>query len=896
MEELKKKYRKVVQVNLYPKLSDDLREVFEMFLFGEDYEAAKKMIEDMSGTPLTEEVIKRKLNLNIIKPLLIQNFESFIRNLEGFLRDLFKSIKMMNFGLVVTPKEFVRSLGAAFPTISNNELDTLEKVLNVTNNNRSRVLKDSLEGFRFENSQLISKTLIENLTLEDEVMRNHLKSLGVEISPLHLQLIVFNNAMEMIRSSPLAMLEFQQIVANFVMIEREILTISMSLFELYEFHLVFEEGEVDELKTQVERLAKKSFLEVFTTANLDYIKLVEEVANRMVADSKRETEHLVEELLHQDKKIEFGNTKFLMYKKSFQTILYYFNSNVEDSFLGALRDPNLIRFKPILIKISKAYDDIMRELLVKLRDFFENSEELLRLRRLIRGLKLEPSGDEPTFPNLTRLEPNLRKRLLLALVQTRFSQFSVTQNLDWLLLRREDHAIFLQRTAQLLWDHPERQLINGLAVQLGKINFLDFSSALNVAKTLPADRLNLNFSEEEFLPLIAELFVLQFAVSRAPGFRGLYNETHSLPDCYPSLRRAFFQFVRLLSLGESGFLNFQMIIELENFAWTESLARAPGARWLDPVEPIDVKNAQNSLGSKVKLEFSQLSEESSLIPLLSVSGFLSEDTDKKKEWSDLQWHQRGVSIFALNWGAHSNGSIRTFMQSKLLEIPQNLLFYTGLPGLAMSSVRVVADSYGQNPFTAANQNALDTAATLSNLIKYERLFAHRALNLVSFSLGTVLVLETLLRLADGTTPSCLIVHDVILAGSCINLEHFETVLHKLIGTNGIIKGKLFVFHSFNDIVLKYLFKAAKPSESALGFWGLSAYQAALNLWEHDPVLSTRSLKEVQAYVAKKYECVDVSDFVDGHSLYRINFPKILEAINFNVDYSGFFELSKPSFF
>lgn len=98
-----------------------------------------------------------------------------------------------------------------------------------------------------------------------------------------------------------------------------------------------------------------------------------------------------------------------------------------------------------------------------------------------------------------------------------------------------------------------------------------------------------------------------------------------------------------------------------------------------------------------------------------------------------------------------------------------------------------------NPFLKAYENAKRTGQVIAHMISKLGLFQNNKKNFIGFSLGTVLVFELLQKLSE--TNQSHKVGDVLLLGSCIEKEIFETQVWRLLKKNGLLEGKIKVAFS-----------------------------------------------------------------------------------------------------
>lgn len=203
----------------------------------------------------------------------------------------------------------------------------------------------------------------------------------------------------------------------------------------------------------------------------------------------------------------------------------------------------------------------------------------------------------------------------------------------------------------------------------------------------------------------------------------------------------------------------------------------------------------------------------------------------------------------------------------------------------MSLTTGVYEFYRQNPFTQAYHRAVLAGQLLAVLISRARLFNANPVSLLGFSLGAVFAHAACLALHDLKSPPSL--GDVCLLGACVDLLAFGQTLHKLIGSRGVVQGKLTVVFSSHDSVLAYLFRSARLGETPIGLKRPSEEFLMNCLRENDPTLATYSQDRLAMYLAAKFEVIDASAIIGGHLDYATRLADILPLVDFNGDFQAF---------
>jgi len=201
----------------------------------------------------------------------------------------------------------------------------------------------------------------------------------------------------------------------------------------------------------------------------------------------------------------------------------------------------------------------------------------------------------------------------------------------------------------------------------------------------------------------------------------------------------------------------------------------------------------------------------------------------------------------------------------------------------------VYDFYQINPFTMAYHNAVLAGQLLGILIGRGMIFPQACPSLLGFSLGSVFAYSACLMMFDLGCKNR--VGDLLLMGSCVDLMSFGQNVHKLIGSRGVVSGKLTVLFTTQDSILSFLFKTARLGEIPIGLHRVSDEFVAASLRDNDPIIKQFSPEQLQQYMRIKYENVDVSERVFGHTDYAGKMVDLLSGLDFNSDLQYFKERS-----
>jgi hypothetical protein len=280
---------------------------------------------------------------------------------------------------------------------------------------------------------------------------------------------------------------------------------------------------------------------------------------------------------------------------------------------------------------------------------------------------------------------------------------------------------------------------------------------------------------------------------------------------------------------------------------------------------------------KKRIEFFNISRIENFISkelVFSISGFLSENDkeNKKNEWFDLSKHLPYIEHITLNWQANN----KTGLFLKVLD--------------TMTDKNKLSDKISNlltnSAFEEAYNLAQKTGENLSEIFIQKDFFEDKIINIISFSLGTIVTFHFLISLAKNQIfiENKFIIGDICLMGSCVDILDFLNSVHLLIGSQGIVKNKLKIVFSKSDYILAVFFKFSKVDKNALGYIGVSIKDICLALKKNDLEFKEISLKNIKLYVEEKVEIFDFSDLDLGHTYYRNHLPYILKKIDFMTNH------------
>lgn len=189
-------------------------------------------------------------------------------------------------------------------------------------------------------------------------------------------------------------------------------------------------------------------------------------------------------------------------------------------------------------------------------------------------------------------------------------------------------------------------------------------------------------------------------------------------------------------------------------------------------------------------------------------------------------------------------------------------------------------------FLESLKMAISSGKYFGMLMDRMNLLNHNTPSMIGFSLGSLLLFEALITIYDQGSP--LKVGDVCLLGSVVHAQDFYDNIHKLIGTKGVVQGKLTVVWSSNDSILWGFFRTATMGKSPIGLNPINTRELQNKLRMNDPYLSTRPSSETFTRVSERFDNLDASTWVSGHSLHVSELQRTLEIIQFNNDAKYFY--------
>ena len=215
----------------------------------------------------------------------------------------------------------------------------------------------------------------------------------------------------------------------------------------------------------------------------------------------------------------------------------------------------------------------------------------------------------------------------------------------------------------------------------------------------------------------------------------------------------------------------------------------------------DLQEKKNAIEAPQKFEFVKLSkiETRSRIINICISGFLSQETNKRKEWADLVdfCDRKNMELLSLKWLSSTNDALYDFFSRNYAE----LVGFKGIISSKLLPVFGLAKILIDNPFLHSLAEAKKTGLYLAHLLGDLQIFGNSKVNLIGFSMGTIVIYECLKELKRMGRFD--IIHDVVVMGGIINRDDIKSL------TLNMINGRWIHCFSKKDWALKFLFRLAK---------------------------------------------------------------------------------------
>ena len=246
---------------------------------------------------------------------------------------------------------------------------------------------------------------------------------------------------------------------------------------------------------------------------------------------------------------------------------------------------------------------------------------------------------------------------------------------------------------------------------------------------------------------------------------------------------------------------------------------------------------------------------------ICVSGYTSEESLKSVEWVNMLSTNPYTEMFALNWSSNSSSKLMTSLFTEAPQIGIKSIGTSIISGLLTGNFKNMV--LGLTTYSAFEgikdelwgktyEEAITTGVYLAHILGETKLFKDHVINLVGFSLGTLVVMNCILELERMNRHD--IVYDVLLMGGVVNAADFNKAAWR------VVNHKIINCYCDTDLILKFLLKVVDYSINPIGL---------------SPILSA----------SKKVENVDVSKQADGHTKYREHLHDIMMRIDFNEDFN-----------
>ena len=256
-------------------------------------------------------------------------------------------------------------------------------------------------------------------------------------------------------------------------------------------------------------------------------------------------------------------------------------------------------------------------------------------------------------------------------------------------------------------------------------------------------------------------------------------------------------------------------------------------------------------------KISDLSVKSKCI-IICISGFTSEDATKSDEWKMVPEAYPNSEVIALHWRSNTMNALFESVVAEaehVTKAKEGLIFGFALPSLKTITLGVMAykaiKALADEQWGSTYKEAITTGIYLAHILAETDLFKDYVINLMSFSLGTLVVMNCIWELERMNRHD--VIYDVILMGGVANVGDFNQ------GTMSVIGHKLINCYCHNDFILRYILRMANFGSNPAGL---------------GPILSPN----------KKVENLDVTSYVDGHTKYREKMYDIIAKIDFNEDF------------
>ena len=263
----------------------------------------------------------------------------------------------------------------------------------------------------------------------------------------------------------------------------------------------------------------------------------------------------------------------------------------------------------------------------------------------------------------------------------------------------------------------------------------------------------------------------------------------------------------------------------------------------------DIQIKQEFIEAPTYFQFEKLTkiESRSRVINVCISGFLSQGSNKRKEWADLidSCERNNSELLSLKWQSSHSDELIDFLSKSYSDLQGLGVIHSYLPVVGMAKL------FLDNPFIKSFEEAKRTGFYLAHLIGDLEIFGNNAINLIGFSMGTIVIYECLLELQRMRKYDK--IHDVVVMGGIIKREEMKNIRLNM------ISGWFYHCFSKKDWAIKFLYRLAKFGEKGIG------------------------VKRIEECADDKIRNFDCSDIIDGHMTYRVRMKEIFKRIDFNQD-------------
>ncbi len=458
----------------------------------------------------------------------------------------------------------------------------------------------------------------------------------------------------------------------------------------------------------------------------------------------------------------------------------------------------------------------------------------------------------PGFQIISRIDQKVLEEILIILINLRYSDLQLGLKFEEIYdIKTEIN--FFTNLAKITQAHSKQEHF------LLTKDYKSFIQSLDFKK----EYLEFNISKTNMIMIICELFILHFNFEKKIDTK-----------VYMKHKKSFMDFLSFFKDGFFDFLNLDIF-----YLITQQIMSSNKIDYQEITEIIKNFNVEHYFTSILELkDISNIPGTHSTDVIFNISGFLSQNSNKKLQWKYMQSHLPYLEQVSVNWSASSKNKI----YSQIWKKNNNQGRIKSLIGNIKEHV------FDQNIFHKSHETAIKTGQHIASLIQAKKLYKDQIMNFMSFSLGTIVTFEFLLKFQEISHRK---VGDVLLMGSCVELRHFHKNIHRLIGFRGNVAGKVKIAYSKNDKILCYVFRLVNL-ENALGYFGTTHKKIAKALKENDHYFSKWKIEKILEYVKSKVEIYDFSNLILGHKDYRKKLYYILKKIDFCSNFKNFLSIEK----